>query len=93
MPFLKPHMDRGKCERWLKACKRDNFGIDNVTKHTYTFSLHFTGGNGPTDEHPDHIDATASPAQVSNTNSDVALTGMTNRHRDSHKSLVKPRLG
>ena len=68
MPFPKPHMDRGKCERWLRACKRDNFGIDNVTKHTCICSLHFIGGNGPTDEHPDPIDATASPAQVSNTN-------------------------
>ena len=42
--------------------------------------LHFYWGSSPTVEHPDPIDATASPAQVSNTNSDVTVM-LVNRHR------------
>ena len=80
LPFSKPRMDREKCERWIRACRREGFGADEVTKHTYICSLHFIGGSGPTVEHPDPIDATASPAQVSNTNSDVTVM-LVNRHR------------
>ena len=80
MPFPKPHIDRDKCERWIRACRREGFGTDKVTKHTYICSLHFIGGSGPTVEHPYPIDATASPAQASNTNSDATLM-IENRHR------------
>ena len=38
-PFPKPHMDRGKCERCIRACRRESFGTDKVTKHTYICSL------------------------------------------------------
>ena len=65
MSFPKPNFDREKCERWVRACKRENFGVSNVTKHTYICSLHFVGGNGPTESNPHPMDATASPAQVS----------------------------
>ena len=61
-------------------------GADKVTKHTYICSLHFIGGSGPTVEHPDPIDATASPAQVSNTNSDVTVM-LLNRHRVRDQTL------
>ena len=86
MPFPKPHIDRGKCERWIRACRREGFGTDKVTKHTYICSLHFIGGSGPTVEHPYPIDATASPAQVVNTNSDVTLI-IENRHRFRDQTL------
>ena len=35
MPFPKPHMDREKSERWIRACRREGFGVDNVTKHIH----------------------------------------------------------
>ena len=86
MPFPKPHIDRDKCERWIRACRREGFGTDKVTKHTYICSLHFIGGSGPTVEHPYPIDATASPAQASNTNSDATLM-IENRHRFRDQTL------
>ena len=53
--FPKPKVDLEKCKRWVQNCGRKYFTIDNVTKDTYICSLHFVGGNGPTDEHPDPI--------------------------------------
>ena len=92
MPFLKPHMDRDKCERWIRACRWEGFGADNVTKHTYICLLHFIGGSGPTFEHPDHIDSTASPAQVSDTTSDVTVM-LVNRHRVRDQTLQSQQSG
>lgn len=44
-----------KRERWIRACNRhDDF---NCTNHSYICSLHFVGGNGPTYQHPDPIQA------------------------------------
>ena len=63
--FPKPSRDLQKCRRWIQSCRRDNFGIENVTKDTYICSLHFVGGNGPTDDNPDPIPATVTPEQVS----------------------------
>ena len=40
MAFPKPHMDREKYERWIRACRREVFDVDNVTKHTNICSLH-----------------------------------------------------
>ena len=52
--FPKPHgKDTEKCLRWVESCGRKYFTIKNVTKDTYMCSLHFVGGNGPTDEYPD----------------------------------------
>ena len=54
--FPKPHgKDTEKCLRWVESCGRKYFTIKNVTKDTYMCSLHFVGGNGPTDEYPDPI--------------------------------------
>ena len=61
MPFPKPHIDLAKSERCVKACKRELFVINNITKHTYICSLHFIGLTWPTDEYPDPVDS--SPAQ------------------------------
>ena len=40
MPFPKPHIDREKSERWIRAGSREGFGVNNVTKHTNICSLH-----------------------------------------------------
>ena len=42
---------------WVHACGRKGFTIDKITKDTYICSLHFVGGNGPTEEDPDPINA------------------------------------
>ncbi|XP_077994995.1 uncharacterized protein LOC144448593 [Glandiceps talaboti] len=58
--FPKPKTQLEKCQRWIKACSRgDNFGIHSIKPYTYICSLHFVGGKGPTDDHPDPIPATA----------------------------------
>ena len=52
-------------EKWVQpcgkklvhACGRKDFTIDKITKDTYICSLHFVGGNGPTEEDPDPINA------------------------------------
>jgi len=64
IPFPKPKKSEEKCKRWIAACGRENFTVDNVKKWTYICSKHFVGGNGPTEEHPDPIPATYTPVQV-----------------------------
>ena len=29
-----------KSEHWIRACRREGFGVDNVKKHTYIYALH-----------------------------------------------------
>ena len=65
IPFVKPRKQREKCERWVMACYRGDFSIDNVNKDTYICSSHFVGGNGPTEDHPDPIPAGYRHEQVS----------------------------
>ncbi|KAM9773113.1 lethal(3)malignant brain tumor-like protein 2 isoform 2-T2 [Syngnathus typhle] len=57
--FPKPRRNKEKCIRWVEACKRQGFTVENVSKHTYICSLHFVGRNGPTSENPDPIPATS----------------------------------
>ena len=47
-----------KCRKWVYACGRKDFTVDDVKKDTYICSIHFIGNNGPTDENPDPILAT-----------------------------------
>ena len=58
VPFPKPKTNMEKCERWIRACGRDNFTVDKVKKWTFIFTKHFIGGAGPTTDHPDPIPAT-----------------------------------
>lgn len=52
-----------KRSRWIMACRRyDSFVC---TKDSYICSVHFVGENGPTDEYPDPVSATASEERVS----------------------------
>ena len=61
--FPGPKRSAEKRKRWIDACRRgDAF---NCTKDSYICSLHFVGENGPTQEDPDPISATASKEMVS----------------------------
>ena len=64
IPFPKPKRTLEKCEKWVRACGRENFTVDRVKKWTYICSKHFVGERGPTTEHPDPIPATFTPKQV-----------------------------
>ena len=53
-----------KAKRWLHACGRKDFcELSQIKKDTYICTLHFVGGNGPTEDHPDPILATLSEAE------------------------------
>ena len=64
IPFPKPKRNLEKCQRWIRACGRELFTVEKVTRWTYICSKHFVGGQGPTDLHPDPIPATYTPFQV-----------------------------
>ncbi|KAM4716274.1 uncharacterized protein FYW61_018838 [Anableps anableps] len=64
IPFPKRKTNAEKCQRWIRACNREGFTVENVTKDTYMCSLHFVGGKGPTTEFPDPIPATSSSVKV-----------------------------
>ena len=53
-----------KCRRWANACYRKDWGVENVTRHTFICTRHFVGGNGPTEQHPDPINAGFTEDQV-----------------------------
>ena len=53
--FPHPVKNLEKCKRWVQNCSRKYFSVANITKDTYICSLHFVGGHGPTEEHPDPI--------------------------------------
>ena len=46
-----------KVVKWVEACGRKGFTIDKITKDTYICSLPFVGGNGPTEDDPEPINA------------------------------------
>lgn len=62
IPFPKPKTQFEKCLRWIKACGRphDQLNIGRINKHKAVCSKHFVGGNGPTDEYPDPVQADGS---------------------------------
>ena len=41
----------------MHLCERKSFTIDKISKDTYSCSLTFVGGNGPTEEDPDPINS------------------------------------
>ena len=53
-----------KCQRWIRACGRELFTVEKVTRWTYICSKNLVGGHGPTDQHPGPIPATYTPFQV-----------------------------
>lgn len=86
-----------KCKRWVHACDRREFTLDRVTKHTKICSLHFIGGNGPTEENPDPTLATLSVREVAR----KTVKRKTTKLRDSiiiprktkrnHKEILEPK--
>jgi hypothetical protein len=64
IPFPKPKRNLEKCQRWIRACGRELFSVEKVTRWMYICSKHFVGGQGPTEQRPDPIPATYTPFQV-----------------------------
>lgn len=54
-PFPQPFRDVAKCRRWLRVCRKLNFGMAQISRYTYVCSLHFVGGRGPTEIYPDPV--------------------------------------
>ena len=50
IPFPKPSQGLEKCQRWILACSREYFTVENITRNTYICALHWPGEKGPTDE-------------------------------------------
>ena len=59
-PPLKKQGERRKA--WIRACCRGDHFI--CSKDSYICGLHFIGNNGPTEENPDPIPATANREKV-----------------------------
>ena len=57
IPFPKPSQGLEKCQRWILACSREYFTVENITRNTYICALHWPGEKGPTDEFPDPLKA------------------------------------
>ena len=64
IPFPKPSQGIDKCKRWIHACSRENFSLQNINKHTYICAYHWPGEKGPTIEHPDPLKANLSSREV-----------------------------
>ncbi|KAL5020003.1 hypothetical protein ScPMuIL_002895 [Solemya velum] len=59
IPFPKPRRSLEKCLRWIHACGRDHFRVENVNRWTYICNKHFGNKEGPTPDVP----ANLTPAQ------------------------------
>ena len=64
IPFPKPSQGLEKCQRWIQACSRENFTIENINRSTYICALHWPGGKGPTQEFPDPLKANFSKREI-----------------------------
>ena len=62
------HQEQLKTEKskiWLHACGRQEFNdVSQIKKDTYICSLHFIGGNGPTEINPNPLTATLTAEQL-----------------------------
>lgn len=54
-PVPKPTNDIERCARWVKSINRENFTCQSVKKHHFVCSVHFLGGDGPTQNNPDPL--------------------------------------
>ena len=64
IPFPKPSQGLEKCQRWIQACSRENFTVENINRSTYICVLHWPGGKGPTQEFPDPLKANFSKREI-----------------------------
>ena len=54
-----------KAKIWLHACGRKDFcSLSDVKKDTYICSIHFYGGKGTTEDHPDPVLALLTQEEV-----------------------------
>jgi hypothetical protein len=44
IPFPKPKRNLEKCQRWIRACGRELFSVEKVTRWMYICSKHFVVG-------------------------------------------------
>ena len=56
--FPDPSIEKAKAERWVAACRRENFTITSITRWTYICNKHFVDPTGPTKQNPDPVPAT-----------------------------------
>lgn len=64
--FPDPSMEKAKAERWIAACRRENFTINSITRWTYMCNKHFVDPSGPTRQNPDPVPASMSKAEADN---------------------------
>jgi hypothetical protein len=57
--------DAEKCSRWVTACSRDKFTVNDVDKTKYVCSKHFVDGNTDNEDFPDPWPAHFTQEQVS----------------------------
>lgn len=66
IPFPKPSLPQNidRCHRWISACCREHFTINDITRNTYVCALHWPGKKGPTQEFPDPLKANFTPYEI-----------------------------
>ncbi|GFO39399.1 nuclease harbi1 [Plakobranchus ocellatus] len=62
--FPNPTKEEDKCRRWVHACGRKDFTLQDVTRTMTICSQHFVGGHGPTKDHTDPIPLHFTSSQV-----------------------------
>ena len=56
--------DPERCEKWVKACGREDFTTASLNRCKCICSKHFVGGSGPTQLHPDPLAANLHQSEV-----------------------------
>ncbi len=62
--FPDPSMEKSKAERWVAACRRENFTVASITRWTFVCNKHFVDSSGPTKQNPDPVPATTSRVEA-----------------------------
>ncbi|XP_062577807.1 uncharacterized protein LOC134239658 [Saccostrea cucullata] len=57
IPFPKPKTQKDKCLRWIRACGRPHYQLNEsrIDRHTFICTKHFMDSSGPTGEYPDPV--------------------------------------
>ena len=51
--FPDPSIEKAKADRWVTACRGENFTVNSITRWTYMCNKHFVDPSGPTSQNPD----------------------------------------
>ncbi|XP_060578712.1 uncharacterized protein LOC132735740 [Ruditapes philippinarum] len=81
-----------KCIRWANACSRRDFDASRVRKDTYICSLHFVGGNGPSEDHPDPLPANATKYDIARISKTPRRKILRNIQTTSQNTCMKRKL-